>query len=104
MPLSIIISTAVGFFVGALIVPYFDVFSALVSGYAVAFLCFVTLFGLSRFHFLKSAAGPVQTLVCVLVCMLASSVTMCFFMGKGIASLRGELDAYRSAPAVESSR
>jgi len=102
----IIISTVVGFIVGAspLVVPSADLFTQLVSSVTAAFLCAVSLFVLSRFHFLKSAAGSVQTLVCVLVCMLASSVMMCFFMGSRIASLHDELDAYRSAPAVESSQ
>lgn len=104
MTTRIIITTAVAFAIAInpLIGPR-DVFSQLLSGVIIVFLCFVPLFVLSRFHFMKSAAGSVQTLVCVLICMLALLSLMCFVMGNRIASLHDRLDSYTNTPSVESS-
>ncbi len=98
----IMISTAVACFIGFASAPGGDLLSGIVYGLLSAFLCFVPLFVLSRYHFVKSATGSVQTLVCVLVCMLALSAVTVANMSFRIARLNDELDSYRRAPAVES--
>jgi Na+(H+)/acetate symporter ActP len=100
---KIIISTGVASFIGFVAAPGGDPLSAIASGFIVAFLSFVPLLILSRYQFMKSSTGSVQTLVCVLVCMLALSVLACTRMAHRIAYLNDQLDSYRRAPAVESS-
>lgn len=72
MRTKIIVSTVVAFVLGGspLVVPG-DTLSQLVCGIMTALLCCVPLLVLSRFRFLKSAAGSIQTLVAVLICMVA---------------------------------
>jgi len=101
MIVRIIISTSVAWFVG--LVSTSDPLTNIVHSFLAASLCFIPLFILSRFPFLKSATGSVQTLVSVLVCMLALSALAFIIMGFRIASLDEKLDAYRRTPAVESS-
>lgn len=104
MTARIILSTVVAFVVAAspLVFPS-DPFSQLVAGVTAAFLCLVPLFVLSRAHFVKSAASSVQTLISVLICLLALSAMVCLAMSSRIASLHNELDLYKNTPAAESS-
>ncbi len=104
MATRIIISTVAAYIVaGTLLVPSCDIFSTLIAGIGAAFFCFVLLLVLSRFHFLRSADGRVRTLVSVLVCLFVLSAMECVFLYGAVASLREELNGYRSAPAVLSS-
>lgn len=99
MTRRMVASTVVAWFVGFAFGTG-DPFTALVFGFIAAILCFVPLFVLSRRRFVKSAAGSVQTLICVLVCMIAVSVVTCTAMAGMIAHLRNEVDYYRNTPAV----
>jgi hypothetical protein len=71
MTKKIVVSTVVAFLVGFLLLAPPDLISQLVCGLLVAFLCGVPLVVLGRFAFLKSASSSVQTLVCVLVWLIA---------------------------------
>jgi amino acid permease len=72
---KITISTAVAFLSSAIYAPP-DPLSILVLGTMAAFLCSVPLLILSRFQFMKSASSRVQTLVCVLVYLVAMLATL----------------------------
>ena len=103
MIVRILISTGVASFIGFAAAPGGDPLTAIASGFIAAFLCFVPLFVLSRYDFVKSATGSMQTLVCVLVCMLALSVLAWTIMAHRIAYLNDMLDSYKRPPAAESS-
>ena len=70
MKTKIAISTIAAFFLGLMFGPP-DPLTLLVLGVEAAFFCAVPLLILARRDFVKSASGPVHTLVCVLVCMVA---------------------------------
>jgi integral membrane sensor domain MASE1 len=96
MKTRIIISTLAAFIVAGVLLSPPDPFSLLVNGALTAILCFIPLFILSRFRFVESAAGSVQTLVCVLVCMLALSVFLCLVMSHRISALQYDLNHHRN--------
>ena len=78
--MKIIISTAVAFLSGFVVTPSPDPFSALVFGIPAAFLCGVSLLILSGFSFMKSSSKSVQTLVCVLVCIVSVLSVACLLL------------------------
>jgi hypothetical protein len=74
-----VIATIIAWFIGGFVLsPTPDPFSALVDGGIGAFLCAVPLLILGRFAFVKTAAKPVHTLVCSLVCLVAVLSLMCY--------------------------
>jgi len=76
---KIIISTVASFCIISFLSPP-DAVTQLTLGYAGAFLCAVTLLILARCNFMKSSSKYLQTLVCVLVCMVSVSlVYLCLF-------------------------
>jgi len=76
---KIIISTVASFCIIFFLSPP-DFASQLTLGFAGAFLCAVTLLILTRCNFVKSSSKYLQTLVCVLVCMVSVSlVYLCLF-------------------------
>jgi len=79
-----------------------DAISQLVIGVAAVVMCFVPLFVLSRRQFIKSAAGSVQTLVCVLVAMIALLSVFSMLMYCRTVSLWQNLNNCRSTSSVES--
>ncbi len=81
---KITISTAVAFVSSAVYVPAPDPLSYFVLGAMAAFLCGVPLLILSRFQFMKSASSRVQTLVCVLVYLVAMSAMLGYVLLLGI--------------------
>lgn len=70
MSKKIIIATAVAFVIGSLFAPP-DLISQLTSGVMTAFVCAVPLLILARLAFVKAASGPMNTLVCALVCIIS---------------------------------
>lgn len=95
-------STVVAFILGGspLVVPG-DMLSQLICGIMTALLCCVPLLVLSRFRFLKSAASSTQTLVAVLICMVALLATMTVAMRGRIASLQDRLSDYRDSMPID---
>jgi hypothetical protein len=73
---KIAISMAAAFVSSAIFAPVPDMISCLILGTIAAFLCGVPLLILSRFPFMKSASSRVQTLVCVLVYLVAMLATL----------------------------
>ena len=79
-----------------------DTLSGLINGVLAASLCLVLLLVLSRFRFVRSSPAPMQTLVTVLVCMLAVSAILCISMARAVVRHRGRPASYRNTlPAVE---
>jgi hypothetical protein len=72
---KITISTGVAFLSSAVYAPP-DLVTCLFLGTMTAFLCGVPLLILSRCQFMKSASSRVQTLVCVLVYLVAMLATL----------------------------
>ncbi len=73
---KITISAGVAFVSSAIYVGAPDPLSYLFLGAMAALLCGVPLLILSRFQFMRSASGRVQTFVCVLVYLLAMLATL----------------------------
>lgn len=69
--MKIAVSVAAIFAGSVFLTPSPDPFSGLVLGTAGAILCGVSLLLLSRLRFVKSASKSMQTLICVLVCLLS---------------------------------
>ncbi len=98
MTVRIIITTVVAYLVG--LVSTHDVLTNLINSVLAASLCFIPLFILSRRPFLKSATGSVQTLVSVLVCMLALSVVGYILMANRVALREGGVGRIQEEPAL----
>ena len=102
--MKIVMSTAVAFLSGFVFTPSPDPFSALVFGMPAALLCGVSLLILSRSSFMKSSSKSVQTLVCVLVCIVSVlSVACLLFVVPRIPGLRDWLAGlFQSSPVIHS--
>jgi hypothetical protein len=101
---KIALSTAVVFLSSFVFTPSPDPFSSLVFGTPAAFLCGVSLLILSRFSFMKSSSKSVQTLVCVLVCMVSVLAVACLlFVVPRIPGLHDWLaGSFRNSPVIHS--
>jgi hypothetical protein len=103
--MKIALSTAVAFLSSVVFTPSPDPFSGVVFGTPAAFLCGVSLLILFRFSFLKSSSQPVQTLVCVLVCLVSVlSVACLLFVVPRIPGLPDWLAGlFQNSPVISSS-
>jgi hypothetical protein len=102
--MKIVMSAAVVYLSSFVFTPSPDPFSSLVFGTPAAFLCAVSLLILSRFNFLKSSSKSVQTLVCVLVCLVSVLAVACLlFVVPRIPGLHDWLaGSFQNAPVVHS--
>lgn len=103
---KIAMSTAVVFFSSFVFTPSPDPLSSLVFGAPATFLCGVSLLILSRFSFMKSSSKSVQTLVCVLVCLVSVlSVACLLFVVLRIPGLHDWLaGSFQNSPGISSSQ
>ncbi len=105
MKKKIVITTIIAFFVGPqLAFPVPDPASFLIGGAMAAFLCAVPLLILARFAFVKTAAKPVHTLVCSLVCMIAILLLLCYALALQVSSQQRRLYHEVSASPASSAR
>ena len=80
MIIKIIVSTIIVYIVGSFFAP-FDALASLIYGIESASLCCISLLILSRRKFIKSSSNSIQTLICVLVCMV--SVLSVYWINSG---------------------
>ncbi len=93
---KIVIAAVIAFVVGALLGPP-DAVSQLIFGVMAGVLCGVSLLILARFAFVRSTSGPMQTLVCVLVCMVSVLAVFCYMLVLRVT--RGQ-ERFSGPPAV----
>ena len=76
MKKKVLISTIVAFCIGYLLGPP-DMISELVYGLIAALLCAVPLLIFARCGFVKASSRSVQTLICILVCVISVLSVAC---------------------------
>ncbi|MDY0355137.1 MAG: hypothetical protein RBR19_04610 [Sedimentisphaerales bacterium] len=96
---KIIITIVTAHVIGCLLGPP-DTISQLILGVMTAAVCAVLLLVLARFAFVKSASPPMQTLVCVLVCMLSVLLVFCHMLVRRTMSHQREF--YDDPPSASS--
>jgi hypothetical protein len=102
--MKIVMSVAVAFLSSFVFTPSPDLVSSLVFGTPAAFLCGVSLLILFRFSLLKSSSKSVQTLVCVLVCIVSVLAVACLlFVMPRISGLHDWLaGSFQNSPVISS--
>ncbi len=98
MARKIVISAIAAYCVGFMLGPP-DFISQIILGLMAATLCALPLLILARFRFVKSASKPMQTLTCVLVCMVALLSLACHLLGVRVAGQAQQLQELTSASA-----
>jgi hypothetical protein len=68
-----------------------DIVSQLILGSMAALVCAATLLILARFAFVKSASRPMQTLTCVLVCLIGLLSLTCYVLNARMTHQAGLL-------------
>lgn len=99
MKKKIIITIVTAYVIGYLLGPP-DMISQLTLGMMTAAVCAVPLLVLARLAFVKSASPPMQTLVCVLVCMLSVLLVFCHMLVRRTMSHPEEF--YDNPPSASS--
>lgn len=96
---KIAMSAAAAYAATVVLTPSPDPYSALVAGApAAAVLCGVSLLILSRLRFVRSASKPMQTLICVLVCLISALAMSSWWAAQAVVTLHDAL-AHSSPPA-----